>query len=245
MKIGKSIPKTWIVYVILFVLTAAIIAFFFVIVILFTSLFLWLIIPSTLIYCGTSLISIGLFLFLLFVGCRKKKGCLIAISLGGIIVPGLLLVLMLVSPFIKNDQNSHKKPNQRQPLTSPSGKYILTVPIERSKERRGWLGFGSPYRHITISDPNGNVLYRDPEEDFPGWFGTYWIWDEEDRVWIYGSDNGTFFYECVDGIWKRYEWGYSKKGKGEKEIEPPKSLYPRYFDKEHKRNALNSIQHKL
>jgi hypothetical protein len=235
----------WILYAFLFVLTATLTAFLFAIVILFTSFFLWITIPSTLIYCATSLISISLFLFLLFVGWRKKTGCLMAISLGGIIIPGLILVLMLVSPFIKIDQSSHQKPNQRQPLTSPSSKYVLTVPIERSKERRGSLGFGPPYWHVTISDPNGNVLYRDSEEDFPGWFNSYWVWDEEDRVWLYGSDSGTVFYECVDGIWKRYEWGYSKKGKGEKEIEPPKSLYPRYFDKEHKRNALNSIQHKL
>ena len=224
----------WILYAFLFVLTAALTAFLFAIVIWFTSLFLWLIIPSTLIYCATSLISIGLFLFLLFVGWRKKTGWLMVISLSGIVVPGMILVLMLVSPFIKIDRSTHQKPNRRQPLTSPSGKYVLTVPIERSKERRGSLGFGSPYWHVTISDPNGSVLYRDPEEDFPGWFGTYWVWDEEDRVWLYGSDTGTVFYECVDGIWTRRERGYGKKGQGEKDIEPPESLYPRYFDTESK-----------
>jgi len=141
---------------------------------------------------------------------------------------------MLVSPFIKIDQSSHQKPNQRQPLKSPSGKYVLTVPIERSKERRDLLGFGSPYRHVTISDPNGNVLYRDPEEYFPEWFGTYWVWDEEDRVWLYGSDTGTFYYECVHGIWTRRGWVNGKTGQGEKEIGPPKSLNPGYFYTESK-----------
>ena len=239
MNISKSILMKWILYAFLFVLTTALTAFLFAIVIWFTNLLLWIIIPSSLIYCATSLISTGLFLFLLFVAWRKKTGCLMAISLGGIIVPGLLLVLMLVSPFIKIDRSSHQKSNRRQPLKSPSGKYVLTVPIERSKERRGSLGFGSPYWHVTISDPNGNILYRDPEEDFPGWFGTYWVWDEEDRVWLYGSDSGTFFYECTDRIWTRHEWVYGKTVLGEKYIGPPESLYPRYFDTESRGRLFN------
>lgn len=230
MNIYKSILVKWILYAFLFVLTVALTAFLFEIVILFTSLFLWLIIPSSFVYCVTSLISIGLFLCLLLVSWRKRMGWLMAISISGTVVPCLILVLILVSPFIKVDRSSHKKHNQRQPLKSPSGKYVLTVPIERSKERRGSLGFGLPYWHVTISDPNGNILYRDPEEDFPGWFGTYWVWDEEDRVCLYGSDTGTVVYECVDGIWTRREWGYGKKGHGEKDIEPPESLYPSYFD---------------
>ena len=234
MKISKSNLTKCILYATLFVLTAALTAFLFATVIWFTSLILWLIIPSSLVYCATSLISIGLFLFLLLVAWRKRMGWLMAISLGGTVVPGLLLVLMLMSPFIKTDRSTHQKPNQRQPLTSPSGKYVLTVPIERSKERRSSLGFGSPYWHVTISDPNGNVLYRDPEEDFPGRFGTYWVWDKEDRVWLYGSDAGTVFYECVDGIWTRRERGYGKEGNGEKDIAPPESLYPSYFDTEYK-----------
>jgi amino acid transporter len=227
MKISKSNLSKWILYATLFVLTTTLTAFLFAIVFWFTSLFLWLIIPSSLIYCVTTLISIGLFLYLLLVSWRKRMGWIMAISLGGTLVPCLILVLMLVSLFIKIDRSSHQKPNQRQPLKSPSGKYVLTVPIERSKERRGSLGFGSPYWHVTISDPNGNILYRDPEEDFPGWFGTYWVWDEEDRVWLYASDTGTVFYECVDGIWTRHERGYVKKGHGEKDIKTPESLYPR------------------
>ncbi|MHC4244692.1 MAG: hypothetical protein ACYS3N_21220 [Planctomycetota bacterium] len=155
-----------------------------------------------------------------------------AISLGGTVVPCLMLILMLVSPFAKRDESSHQEPNKRQLLTSPSGKYVLNVPIERSKEERGLLGFGSPYWHVTISDQNGNILYRDPERDFPGWFGTYWVWDEKDRVWIFGSDSGTFYYECTNDIWTRYGWRQDNKDNTEIDIEPPKSLYPsNYFEK--------------
>ena len=39
--------------------------------------------------------------------------------------------------------------NQRQPLTSPSGKYVLTIPIEREPDYHN-----APLWKITISDPD-------------------------------------------------------------------------------------------
>ena len=229
--ISNTIMK-WMPYVPLFVCTVVVNAFLFLILIGFTSICLWLFIPSSLIYSIVSLISIGLYLFLFFIERRKGSPGLMAISLGGTVVPCMMLILVLVSLFVKTDESSHREPNKRQPLTSPSGKYVLTVPIERSKEERGPLGFGEPYRHVTISDPNGNILYCDLEKDFPGWFGTYWVWDEKDLVWIFGSDSGTFYYECTNDIWTRYGWRQDNKDNAEKDIEPPKSLYPsNYFEK--------------
>jgi hypothetical protein len=228
MNVSKFNWMKWILYGALFVLTAALTLFLFAAVFLFTSLFLWLIIPSRLIYWTITVIALCAFLVLMILAGRKRWHWLTAISLGGSVVPGLMLILMVISPLIRMGQSSHQKPNQRQPVISPSGKYVLTVPIERSKRHKGPLGFGSPYWHVTISDPNGEVVYRDPEEDFPGWFGTYWVWDEEDRVWLFGSDYGTVFYECADGIWTRYQWGSGKTAHVEKDIVPPESLYPDY-----------------
>jgi hypothetical protein len=150
------------------------------------------------------------------------------ISLGGTVVPCLMLIFMLVSSLIETDESRHQEPNKRQSVISPSGKYVLTVPIERSKVDRGPLGFGEPYWYVTISDPNGNIIYRDPEEDFPGRFGTYWIWDEKDRVWIFGSDSGICYYEHADGTWTRHGWGESNND----DIEPPESLYPGSFKRD-------------
>ncbi|MCP4612028.1 MAG: hypothetical protein GY845_25280 [Planctomycetes bacterium] len=147
------------------------------------------------------------------------------ISLGGTVVPCMMLIFMLVSSLVEADESLHQEPNKRQSVISPSGKYVLTVPIERSKVDRGPLGFGEPFWYVTISDPNGNIIYRDPEEDFPGRFGTYWIWDEKDRVWIFASDEGVFYYECTNGIWTRHYWGESSND----DIAPPESLYPSFF----------------
>lgn len=150
------------------------------------------------------------------------------ISLGGTVVPCMMLIFMLVSPFIRTYESSHQEPNKRQWVISPSGKYVLTVPIERSKVYRGSLGFGEPYWYVTISDTNGNIIYRDSEEDFPGRFGTYWIWDEKDRVWIFASDEGVFYYECTNGIWTRHYWGESSND----DFAPPESLYPSSFKRD-------------
>ena len=154
-----------------------------------------------------------------------------AISIGGFIVPCMMLILMLVLTFIGTDKSHNQEPNKRQSQVSPNGKYVLNVPIERSKENRGPLGFGLPYRHVVISDTNGNILYRDNEKDFPGRFDTYWTWDKKDRAWIFGSDSGTFYYEHTDGTWARHEWTENDKNNVEKDIEPPESLYPGSYKK--------------
>jgi hypothetical protein len=88
--------------------------------------------------------------------------------------------------------------NQRTPSTSPSGKYVLTVPIERDPNDRN-----IPLWRVTISDTNGTQLYRDNSK-FIGTLSVYWCWDNADRVWLYNSDDGrTYVWQSVDGQWLR------------------------------------------
>ena len=225
MTISNTTTLRWMPYLPLFVITVGLNIFLFLIFIVFTSCFLWLIIPSSLAHSIIILISLGLYFFLFFIARSKGSRRLMVISLGGTVVPCLMLIFTLVSPFIETDESSHQKPNKRQPLTSPSGKYVLTVPIERSKVDRGPLGFGEHYWYVTILDTNGNIVYRDIEEDFPGRFGTYWIWDEKDRVWIFASDEGIFYYECINDIWTRHYWGESSND----DIAPPGISVPKFF----------------
>lgn len=204
----------------LFILTCAAILIFLYFLLSFSYLFLWIVIP-TIVTLGFSiaffLIVFGL---LLMKARRKKRRRLAAISLGGITGPLLVLVfilaLLLISTFAKGEQ----LPNQSRHLISPGGQYILTVPIKRIRQKP--LSFGLPFLQVTISDSNGNVIYRDSEQTFPGWFGTSWIWDEHNRAWLYGSDAGTYYYENIDGDWKKEKW------KKESSIKPPQLLYPKY-----------------
>jgi hypothetical protein len=130
-----------------------------------------------------------------------------------------------------------QKPNRLETLTSPSGKYILTVPIERSNNLKGPLGFGMPFRHVTISDPNGDVIFRDPDEEFSGVHKVYWIWDVNDRVWLYGSESGSIYYwEYKENKWAKSYWGDASPWSGVQkdnevklDISPPDDLYPDYI----------------
>lgn len=106
-----------------------------------------------------------------------------------------------------------RKKNQEQPLVSPSGRYVLTVPIETAADSR------RRYWRVTISDVNGNVLFKDDSE-FVGHLNVYWAWDDRDRVWLKNSDDGRIHYWELDdkNSWRRYEWTEASP------VRPPASL---------------------
>ena len=114
------------------------------------------------------------------------------------------------------------KPNQKQPFHSPTGKYILRVPIEVDTEDQ------HRYWRVTITDPNGKLLFKD-NSPFVGNLNVYWYWDKDDRVWLENSDDGYVYYWQHDdnGEWKRYDWE-----RGNKEPpQPPAELFPEYWKK--------------
>lgn len=98
-----------------------------------------------------------------------------------------------------NCGGQYHKANQEQPLVSPSGKYVLTVPIERAADKLH-------YWRVTISDVNGNVLFKD-DSQFVGRLNVYWSWDAHDRVWLNNSDNGYTYYWELDqkNRWRRFQ----------------------------------------
>lgn len=224
-------PVRWVLYVVLFGAAAAGMMCLFGLACMYTSLIGWLFVPSGLIYGTLLLTSLVVFAVLFLLGRRKRWGWLKAFSLGGASVPVLLAALVAAGPFIlpEVDSAGMEKPNQQSRATSPSGRYVLTVPIERSKTQKGPLGYGFPYWHVTISDPNGQVVYRDAEDKFDGLHNVYWAWGDGDIAWLYNSDDGSvYYYQCADGQWARGRWGSGKTGYAEQDIAPPASLYPSY-----------------
>lgn len=209
--------------IVLFIFSSGVTFVFFYLLFVFSYLILWIEIPTVVTLGLTIAVFLGGFGYL-FIKARKKRWQrLTAISLGGITAPSLTLVLMLTFSFISAKKNPEQMSNRQQHLISSSGKYILSVPIKRI--RRQLLSFGHPYWQVTISDQNGNVIYQDKEKTFPGWFETYWIWDQQDHAWLYGSDTGTYFYENINGQWIKHPW---KKTSG---IDPPEGLFPKYAGK--------------
>ena len=105
------------------------------------------------------------------------------------------IVFVLWALVLGNCGGEYHKENQEQPLVSPSGKYVLTVPIEKAADNLH-------YWRVTISDVNGNVLFKDDSE-FVGQLNVYWSWDAHDRVWLDNSDNGYTYYWELD---KKNQW---------------------------------------
>lgn len=206
-----------------FILSAGATFTFFYILLNFSRLVLWIVVPTAITLGFTIIVFISVFGLLLVKARRKRWRRLTAVSLGGLSSSSLILVLMLILPLIRTDKSPVQLPNRQQHLKSPSGKYVLNVPVKRIKQKL--LSFGYPYLIVTISDPNGKVIYQDKDKTFPDWFGTYWVWDKQDCVWFFGSDAGIFFYEYIDGNWTKHVW-YSKL-----DIAPPESLYPDFVKK--------------
>ncbi len=218
MNINKFHYRRQTLYAFLFCISATLSMCFFLFLIIVTSFVLWIMVPSILIYGFSFSVFLVLFACIFLLALHRKRHGLMAASLGAMSAPVLLLALALTGAVVRT--KPEQPANRQQPSTSPSGKYVLTVPIER-EDRPGLFEFGSPYWHVTISDPNGNVLYRDAGKDFPGWFGAYWVWDHQDRVWIFSYDSGTVFFECVDGIWTRHQWWSENKKYKQRGISPP------------------------
>lgn len=107
-------------------------------------------------------------------------------------------------------------PNRRAPAVSPSGAYVLTMPIEQGLWR------------VTIRDRKGKLLYRD-DSKFLGQLSVYWAWDDENRVWLFNSDDSAvYFWEETPQGWQRTRWGYGRKREIPRELTPPAVLYPDY-----------------
>lgn len=80
------------------------------------------------------------------------------------------------------------------PAVSPSGKYILMI-IENQESNINFQSF-------QILNPDGEVIFSSPDK-FSIRHTTYFLWDQDDRVWVYSGDIGTFFWENDGVTWRK------------------------------------------
>lgn len=88
------------------------------------------------------------------------------------------------------------------PASSLSGKYILVV-------LSGYDG-QSHFHSFQILNQDRKVLYLSPDH-FEARFRTYFLWDQDERVWVYSSDLGTFFWERRTDTdeWEKHSYAQS------------------------------------
>jgi hypothetical protein len=83
------------------------------------------------------------------------------------------------------------------PAISPSGDFVLLVQKHQID--------GNEMQNFKIADNNNTVVYESPDM-FSVRDITFFLWDTENRVWVYSGDLGTFFWENQGGgkNWKKH-----------------------------------------
>ncbi len=118
----------------------------------------------------------------------------------------IIYLILLTTILITSCKPKTTPANKQQPITSPSGKYIFTIPIEKNTTNPQYKG--TSVWKVSISS-NGQIEYKDEKSTFVGYLNVYWIWDEYDRIWLYESDTSCiYFWEKIDNKWQNIKWGY-------------------------------------
>ena len=110
---------------------------------------------------------------------KKKKSFIIGLAL-------LFSQILSACAESSSEQDNKFLATLEKPAMSPSGSYELTVIIPDEKEK--WM------YSFQISDKSKQVVFT-PDLKFSIRSTTYWLWDENDRVWVYSGDIGTYFWE--------------------------------------------------
>jgi hypothetical protein len=115
-------------------------------------------------------------------------------AIGGLLVSAALAAAgcdtRRTDDVARNDDAALATPGHDVP--SPSGDFDLRVVDDDD----GW--------HVEISGEGTPTYVAD--RSFSPRFRTYVLWDDEDRVWVYSSDVGTFVWERGDGTWTSRPW---------------------------------------
>jgi len=112
--------------------------------------------------------------------------------------------------------------NQRQQSVSPGGQYVVEVPIEKLEDgHRYWIP-------VIKGVDSEEIIYKDSQKEFIANVHIYWMWDVEDRLWMYSTDTGRVYVVIPkDDSWEKIFWGYAKDRRRYKEpINPPDGLFP-------------------
>lgn len=123
-------------------------------------------------------------------------------GIGRLIATALIAIVTVACQGMRRETN---RPDDvatlERPAESPSGDYLLVVVSGQDSSAR--------FQSFEIWDRESNeLLYASPER-FDRRHVTYFLWDDQDRVWVYSGDVGTFFWEQSEQSWIRRTYAQS------------------------------------
>jgi hypothetical protein len=136
--------------------------------------------------------------------------CLIIISL-------IYLISFFGCTNLFSDDNKYTATPDR-PQISPSGKYLLQV----VKGYDGQVHFNK-FEIIEINETKDRKVVFNSKERFRTRDTLFFLWDNEDRVWVYSGDIGTFYWtRNQDGQWVKHVYAEGNIGAPEflKKVRP-------------------------
>ncbi len=111
------------------------------------------------------------------------------------------------------------------PAISPSGKYELEIIASHIKNDAG------QFNQFRIKNSSNKELLFSSDDKFYTRHMTYFLWDNDDRVWVYSGDVGTFYWTKIDETnWQKLTY-YDDESIGKKTIPAPdflKKVRPEY-----------------
>ena len=132
----------------------------------------------------------------------------------GLFIIGTGIIMLLTNCQEKISNNSavdtpKEVATGENPAVSPSGKYLLVIVSGYDGEAH-FQSFQILSRDQIVSHDQiliriGETLYSSPDR-FATRFTTYFLWGQQDRVWVYSGDIGTFFWarNTDTGEWEKY-----------------------------------------
>lgn len=149
-----------------------------------------------------------------------------------IIIP-IIAILVVVLVVIYGHNRSDSKNNSinmkevatvKTPIISPSGMYQLKIieeTVNNVKHNR--------FAIFKVSNGNpGQVAIFTSKDAFRTRDTLYFVWDKNNRVWVYSGDVGTFFWERLsDGNWQKHTFADNKNVPVPESL---KRLNPGYFN---------------
>jgi hypothetical protein len=143
--------------------------------------------------------------------CTRKRTLRNRVRIPLYILPAALVIIQCFAL-----PKAPELPNQQPRLASGDKQYTMHMDMKDNR----WT--------VSIYDRHGKKLYTDSDSDFRSQCNVYWMWDSENRLWLYNSDDSfVWYWTKTQTGWKKVYWGNGIEEKKES-FYPPKALYPKY-----------------
>lgn len=118
-----------------------------------------------------------------------------------------------------NDMVNDKLVTESHSVLSPSEKYSLEMVVSEADNVRG-------FNFVVKEASNEEEVYKS-EDLFRLRDTNYLFWGEDDTIWVYSGDLGTFYWEKAFNSWNKKTYAENKDNINIPEL--LKELKPQYF----------------